>query len=140
VHDILIHPVLEGEVDDTVDVLLREKAEEGDFESCFLSGSASDQWWELVVITDKNKLVCESQWAEAGGKGDLRSFVDDAVVEFAFGEQSAIVRRVKCLQEPTELSLALTGQSRDMSLQQLEELRAGARAVRRSWPCSLLIE
>ena len=137
-HNILIHPVLEGEVDDTVDVLLREKAEEGDFESCFLSGSASDQWWKLVVITDKNKLVCESQWAEAGGEGNLRSFVDDAVVKFAFGKQSAIIHRVKYLQEPTELGLALTGQSRDTSSQQLEEPRAGAQAVRRSWPCSSL--
>jgi hypothetical protein len=121
VHDILIHPVLVGKVDDTIDMLLREKAKEGDVESCFPGDSASDQWRKLVVITDKDKLVCESQWAEAGGKGDLRSFIDDAVVELASGEQSAIIHRVECLQEPTKLGLALTGQSRDTSSQQLEE-------------------
>ena len=43
-HDICIHPILMGEVDDIVLMLLREKAKEGDFESCFLGGSASDQW------------------------------------------------------------------------------------------------
>lgn len=79
-----------GEVDDIVCVFLREKAEEGDFESCFLSGSASDQWRQLVVVTNKNKFFCESQRAEAGGKRNLRSFVDDAVVEFASREQRAI--------------------------------------------------
>lgn len=89
-HNITIHPVLVGEVDDVVSMLLREKAEERDFKSCFLGGSTPDQWRQLVVITNKDKLVCESQWAEAGGKGNLRGLVDDAVVEFASGEQGTI--------------------------------------------------
>ena len=59
-HDILVHPILVGEVDDVVSVLLREQAEERDFESCFLSGSGADQWRKLVVVTDKDELVCKS--------------------------------------------------------------------------------
>ena len=94
-HDILIHPVLLGEVDNAIYVFLREKAEEGDFESCLLGSSASDQRRKLVVIADEDKLVCESQWAETGGKRDLRSFVDDAIVELTSGEQSAIMHCVE---------------------------------------------
>jgi len=86
VHNVLVHPVLLSEVNDTIWVLLREKAEKGDFEPRFLGGSTSDQWRELVMIANKDKLVCESQRAEAGRKGNLRSFVDDAVVELASGE------------------------------------------------------
>jgi hypothetical protein len=86
VHDVFIHPVLLGEIDDTVFMLLREKAKEGDFESRFLGDSAPDQWRQLVVITNEDKFVCKSQRAEAGRKGDLRSFVYDAIVEFASGE------------------------------------------------------
>jgi len=93
VHDILIHPVLVGEVDNTIFVSLREKAEEGDFKPRFPRDSASNQWRELVVIADKDKLVCESQWTEAGGERNLRSFIDDAVVELASGEQSAVIHR-----------------------------------------------
>lgn len=89
-HDILVHPILVGEVDNIVFMAFREKAEKGDFESRFLGGSASDQWRQLVVVTNKYKFVCEPQWAEAGGKGNLRSLVDDTVVEPASGEQSAI--------------------------------------------------
>ena len=85
-HNIFIHPVLVGELDDTIWMLLREKAEEGVFKSCFPSGSASDQRCELEVIADEDKRVRESQRAETGGKGDLRGFVDDAVVELASGE------------------------------------------------------
>ena len=71
-------------------MLLGEKAEEGNFEPSFLGGSASDQRRQLVVVADKDKFVCESQWTETGGKGNLRSFIDDAVVESTSGEQSAI--------------------------------------------------
>ena len=67
------------------------------------------------MITDKDKLVCESQGAEAGGKGNLRSFVDDAVVELASREQSTNIRCVRCTQEPTKFNPALTGQSRGTS-------------------------
>jgi len=97
VHDILIHPVLIGEVDNTIFVGLREKAEEGDFKPRFPRDSASNQWRKLVVITDKDKFVRKSQWAEAGGERNLRSFVNDAVVELASGEQSAVIHRVECL-------------------------------------------
>ena len=73
------------------------------------------------MITDEDKLVCESQRAQTSGKGNLRSFVNDAVVEFASGEQSTSTRYVECLQEPTKICLVLTGQSRGTSSQQLGE-------------------
>ena len=98
-HDILIHPVLLGEIDNTIHVFIREKAEERGIESCFLCGSVSDQWRELVVIANEDKLVRESQWAETGGERNLRSLVDDAIVELASGEQSAMTYCIRCLQE-----------------------------------------
>ena len=38
------------------------------------------------MITDEHKLVRESQRAKTGRKGDLRSFVDNTVIELAPGE------------------------------------------------------
>jgi hypothetical protein len=67
------------------------------------------------VIANKDKLFCESQWAETGGERNLRSFVDDAIVELASGEHSAMMYRVKCLQESMKFNLVLTGQLRDKS-------------------------
>ena len=73
------------------------------------------------MVTDKDKLVCESQRTQTGGKGNLGSFVDYAVVKFAPGEQSTSTSCVKRLQGPTKTCLVLTGQSRGTSSQQLEE-------------------
>ena len=100
-------------------MIVREKSEEGDFESCFLGDSASDQWRKLVVIANEDELVCESQRAETGGERNLGSFVDDTVVELASGEQSAMMYCVECLQELIKSNLVLTGQSRDKSSRRL---------------------
>ena len=102
-------------------MIIREKAEERDIESCFPGGPVPDQWRKLVVISNEDKLVCESQWAETGGERNLRSFVDDAIVELASGEQSAMMYCVKCLQGPTRLNIVLTGQLRDKLSRRPEE-------------------
>jgi len=100
-------------------VVVREKSEEGELESCFPGDSASDQWRKLVVIANEDELVCESQRAETGGERNLGSFVDDTIVELASGEQSATMYCVECLQELMRLNLVLTGQSRDKSSRRL---------------------
>lgn len=49
-----------GEVNHKLFVLPRKKAEEGDFEPRLLGGSTSNQWRQLEVVTNKDKLVRES--------------------------------------------------------------------------------
>ena len=45
--------------------------------------------WKLKVIPNQDESVCEAQWAKTCGQGDLRGFVDDAVIEASSDEQGA---------------------------------------------------
>jgi hypothetical protein len=41
------------------------------------------------MISNQDKFICKSQWAKTRRKGNLRRFVDDAVVETSTREDSA---------------------------------------------------
>jgi hypothetical protein len=49
-----------------------------------LSFHIANEWGELIVVSDKDKFIGIAKWAETGGEGDLRSFVNDTVIEFSF--------------------------------------------------------
>lgn len=54
---------------------------EGNVQSTTTSFCMTDDRRQLVMVSDQDKLVCHSQGTDAGGKRDLRSLVDDAVVK-----------------------------------------------------------
>lgn len=82
---------------------LGQKAEEGDIESTTSCvgisdlkqdqpneagiGSSTDNRGKLKVVANKHECVGNSQRAQAGGEGDLRGFIHDAVVELATVEE-----------------------------------------------------
>jgi hypothetical protein len=41
------------------------------------------------MITNKDERIGHPQWTEAGGQGDLRSFIDYAIIEFSAKEERA---------------------------------------------------
>lgn len=85
-HDIFVHPVLLGQIHDCMRMRIRKHAEQRKFETPCTCLSVANQRRELEMITNKDELVCEPEWPQTGGQCDLRSFIDDAVLECSSGE------------------------------------------------------
>lgn len=53
------------------------------------------------MVPHEHKLVCVAQWPDAGGKSNLASLVDNAIVEAATMEQSAVCQLPEVLRSCT---------------------------------------
>ncbi len=66
--------------------MIGQEPEKRDIETASSSFRVFDDRWQLKVVANEDEGICEAKRTDTGGKSDLRSFVDDAVVESAAGE------------------------------------------------------
>lgn len=89
-HDVGAHAVLVFQADDGLGVGFAEELEEGGVEAAFCGLFVLDERGELVVVADEDEFLGHADGAEADGEGDLRGFVDDAVVEDTSVEEGVV--------------------------------------------------
>lgn len=80
-HDFFIHSILAAEMDHGLGMSFSELLEETLTEACLQCCFAPHQWRKLVMVAHQDKGLRQSQGTDAGRQGQLRGFVDDAVIK-----------------------------------------------------------
>ncbi|KAH3669281.1 hypothetical protein OGAPHI_001402 [Ogataea philodendri] len=80
-HHVCAHAVLVGQFHNAFWILFAQNAEQRPIHATDSGLWASHQRWQLEMVSNKHKLVCEPQRAQTHRHGHLRRLVDDAVVK-----------------------------------------------------------